>query len=119
MFVVVSSSLCDITELLIPNSSLSVPDQWNVQKSLVIVFSSVVSRTAITAGESASQGATALAPGPGRDPDPGPGTGTTNMASLAPNMEEKAVTTETTRTAAPPQRSPGSTKEVATTEPVA
>lgn len=74
----------------------------------------MVSRTAITAGENANQDATALAPGP----DPDPGTGTTNTGSLATNSAEKVETTETTRTAAPPPRSPGSTRGVDTTEQV-
>lgn len=85
-----------------------------------MVFCSVVSRTVITAAENTSQDATALAPGPSPDPGPGPGTGTgtTNTGSLAPNTGEKAETTVTTRTAAPPPRSPGSTREVDTTEQV-
>lgn len=76
--------------------------------------SSVVSRTARTAGENGSQDATAPGPGPGQGP--GPGTGTTNTASLAPNTDEKLETTGTTRTAAPPPSSPGSRRGVGTAE---
>lgn len=95
-----------------------VAEQWSKQKTFVMVFSSVVCRTAITAGENASQAATAPGPDPGPDQGPGPGTGTTNTGSLAPNMAEKVETTETTRTAAPPPRSPGSTREADTTDRV-